>query len=68
MSEINLDRSGERTALVQRLFVQHASQLRGFIVALMPDLAGCHRDGSSLFMACFMGTALAITAATRAEY
>ena len=31
--------SHEQTALVQRLFVQHATQLRGFIVALMPDLA-----------------------------
>ena len=28
-----------RTARVQGLFVQHAFQLRGFVVALMPDLA-----------------------------
>lgn len=28
----------ERTALVQRLFVQHSAHVRGFIVALMPDL------------------------------
>ncbi len=31
--------SNDATALVQRLFVQHAAQLRGFIVALAPDLA-----------------------------
>lgn len=31
--------SSEPVALVQRLFVQHAAQLRGFITALMPDLA-----------------------------
>lgn len=31
--------SSERTSYVQRLFVQHAAPLRGFIVALAPDLA-----------------------------
>jgi len=31
--------SSADTALVQRLFVQHAAQVRGFIVALAPDLA-----------------------------
>ncbi len=29
----------EKTSLVQRLFVQHSAQLRGFLVALSPDLA-----------------------------
>lgn len=29
----------DRTALVQRLFVQHSAAVRGFIVALSPDLA-----------------------------
>ena len=37
MAEITSSRGGERTALVQRLFVQHSAQLRGFIVALLPD-------------------------------
>lgn len=29
----------DRAALVQRLFVQHSAHVRGFIVALMPDLS-----------------------------
>jgi RNA polymerase sigma-70 factor, ECF subfamily len=33
---VNLD---DRTTAVQRLFVQHAAHLRGFIVAILPDLA-----------------------------
>jgi RNA polymerase sigma-70 factor (ECF subfamily) len=37
----NLDHASpsERTSSVQRLFVQHAAPLRGFIVALAPNLA-----------------------------
>ncbi|MEI6491926.1 MAG: sigma-70 family RNA polymerase sigma factor [Verrucomicrobiota bacterium] len=39
MGEITPFDATGKTALVQQLFVQHASQLRGFVVALMPDLA-----------------------------
>jgi RNA polymerase sigma-70 factor (ECF subfamily) len=38
MPEENATNSTERTNLVQGLFIQHAAQLRGFIVALTPDL------------------------------
>jgi RNA polymerase sigma-70 factor (ECF subfamily) len=33
------DSPDPRTAHVQMLFIQHASQLRGFIIALMPDFS-----------------------------
>ena len=39
MSELPAFNSDDRTTAVQRLFVQHAAHLRGFIVALLPDLA-----------------------------
>jgi DNA-directed RNA polymerase specialized sigma24 family protein len=38
MLESNATSSGGRTTVVQGLSVQHAAQLRGFIVALTPDL------------------------------
>lgn len=38
MSGCSSSKHCERTALVQGLFVQHAAQLRGFIVALLPNL------------------------------
>jgi DNA-directed RNA polymerase specialized sigma24 family protein len=39
MVEFPGSNSNGTTTVVQRLFVQHAAHLRGFIVALLPDLA-----------------------------
>lgn len=39
MHDGNCTASEERRSLIQRLFVQHAAHVRGFVAALMPDLA-----------------------------
>ena len=39
MVELPPSNSDDRTALMQRLFVLHSVHVRGFIVALLPDLA-----------------------------